>query len=83
MCLFIGQLMLSSCYLLVLCRFNMSSKTSGLKNITKIWANQDFLMLLIFNLLSNATAVVTFEDVGSILMILCISALSATIESCI
>lgn len=83
MCLFIGQLMLSSCYSLVLCRFNMGSKTSGLKNITKIWANQDFLMLLIFNLLSNATAVVTFEDVGSILMILCISALSATIESCI
>ena len=49
--------------------------------VTRVWGNQVFLILLLVNILSNSIAVVEYNDVWSALMILCISALSATVES--
>ena len=60
----------------------MLSKASFIKFVTKIWGNQTFLILLIINILSNLIAVVEYNDAWSVVLILCISALSATIESC-
>ena len=61
----------------------MFSKSDVNKFVLKIWGNKIFLILLLFNLLSNGVAVVSYPDVLSVFMIICISALSATIESCI
>ena len=59
----------------------MFSKTYFFKFLTKWWGNMEFLILLLFNILSNSTAVVSFRDALSVFMILCISAFSATVES--
>ncbi len=49
--------------------------------VKRVWGNRIFLILLIFNIISNGTAVVSYPDAVSILYILGISALSATVES--
>lgn len=61
----------------------MLSKERIVKFVKNVWGNRIFLILLIFNLLSNGVAVESYPDALSILYILGISALSATIESVI
>lgn len=61
----------------------MFSRASVERFLLKVWGNQFFLILLIVNILCNFTAVVTFGDKLSMFLIVCISALSATVESCI
>ena len=61
----------------------MFSKADFKKFVTRVWGNKIFLILLLFNLLSNGVAVAIYPDALSVFMIICISALSATIESCI
>lgn len=59
----------------------MNLKSASGKLVSKIWGNHIFFVLLLFNLLSNATAIQSYWDAWSIFMILCLSALSASIES--
>ena len=61
----------------------MISKADFKQFVSRVWGNKIFLILLLFNLLSNGVAVVPYPDALSVFMIICISALSATIESCI
>ena len=61
----------------------MLSKERIVKLVKNVWGNRVFLILLIFNIFSNGVAVVSYPDALSILYILGISALSATIESII
>ena len=53
------------------------------KFVTRVWGNQIFLILLIFNILSNGAALAMYKDALSIFSVLGISALSATVESCL
>lgn len=59
----------------------MISRASLERFVLKTWGNQYFLILFIVNILSNMIAVVRFDDMLSPFVILCISALSATVES--
>ena len=59
----------------------MNLKSASGKLVSKIWGNHIFFVLLLFNILANATAIQSYWDAWSIIMILCISALSASIES--
>ena len=61
----------------------MNSKSSLVNFVSKLWGNQTFLTLLVINILCNSTAIAVYRDAWSIILILCISALAATIESCI
>ena len=61
----------------------MSSKSPIVNFVSKVWGNRIFLTLLVFNILCNSTAIAVYHDAWSIFMILCISALAATIESLI
>ena len=61
----------------------MISKADFKQFVSRVWGNKIFLILLLFNILSNGVAVVPYPDALSVFMIICISALSATIESCI
>lgn len=61
----------------------MASREKFEQFVLKLWGNQYFLILFIVNILSNMIAVVRFDDALSAFVILCISAVSATIESCI
>ena len=61
----------------------MNSKSSFVNFVLKLWGNQVFLTLLVINILCNSTAIAVYRDAWSIILILCISALAATIESCI
>ena len=61
----------------------MISKADLKQFVSRIWGNKVFLILLLFNLLSNGVAVMPYPDAISVFMIVCISALSAAIESCI
>ena len=60
----------------------MLSKASFYNFVTKVWGNRTFLILLLFNVLTNAVAVTVYSDVWSVLTIICISVFFATIESC-
>lgn len=51
--------------------------------VTRVWGSQIFLVLLLFNLLSNFAAIVLYKDILTIIAIVGISALAATVESCI
>ena len=53
------------------------------KFVTRVWGNQIFLILLLFNILSNGAALAMYKDALSILSVLGISALSATVEFCL
>lgn len=59
----------------------MNLKSAFGKLVSRIWGNHIFFVLLLFNILANATAIQSYWDAWSIIMILCISALSASIES--
>ena len=61
----------------------MNSKSSIVNFVSKLWGNKTFLTLLVINVLCNSTAIAVYRDAWSIILILCISALAATIESCI
>ena len=61
----------------------MASREKFEQFVLKLWGNQYFLVLFIVNILSNMIALVRFDDALSAFIILCISAVSATIESCI
>ena len=61
----------------------MSFRITFRKFVTRVWGNQIFLILLLFNLMSNSAAWAVFNDALSILSVIGISALSATVESCI
>ena len=60
----------------------MLSKASFYNFVTKVWGNRTFLILLLFNILTNAVAITVYNDVWSVLTIICISVFFATIESC-
>ncbi len=60
----------------------MLSKASFYNFVTKIWGNRTFLILLLFNILTNAVAITVYNDVWSVLTIICISVFFATVESC-
>lgn len=68
---------------MLLIRRIMNSKSSIVNFVSKLWGNKTFLTLLVINVLCNSTAIAVYRDAWSIILILCISALAATIESCI
>lgn len=58
----------------------MNYKHSFIDWMLKLWGSKMFLLLFVFNLLSNSTVIIWQNNIWAILQIVCISAISATVE---